>query len=49
MVLAINKFEDNKLLFNPPIDYIFKLGDVLIALGREDQIEKLRDLGDKIN
>lgn len=48
MVLAINKFEDNKLLFNPPIDYTFKLGDVLIALGREDQIEKLRGLGDKV-
>ena len=47
-VLAIKKVEDNKILFNPPIDYTFKIGDVLIVLGREDQVDKLRNLGEKM-
>lgn len=47
-VLAIKKIEDEKMLFNPPIDYTFKIGDVLIILGREDQVDKLRNLGDEI-
>ncbi len=47
-VLAIKKIEDDKMLFNPPIDYTFKIGDVLIVLGREDQVDKLRHLGDEI-
>ncbi|WP_304264037.1 TrkA family potassium uptake protein [Kallipyga massiliensis] len=47
MVLAIKKKEDGKMLFNPPIDYTFQLGDVLIVLGREDQVNKLRNLGDE--
>lgn len=48
IVLAIKKIEDNKMLFNPPIDYTFKIGDILIVLGREDQVEKLRHLGNEI-
>ncbi len=48
IVLAIKKIEDNKMLFNPQTDYTFKLGDVLIVLGREDQVDKLRHLGDEI-
>ena len=47
-VLAIKKIEDEKMLFNPPVDYTFKIGDVLIVLGREDQVDKLRHLGDEI-
>lgn len=47
-ILAIKKKEDNKMLFNPPIDYSFKIGDVLIVLGHEEQVEKLRHLGDEI-
>ncbi len=47
-VLAIKKIEDEKMLFNPPIDYTFKIGDVLIILGREEQVDKLRNLGDEI-
>lgn len=47
-VLAIKKIEDKKMLFNPPIDYTFKIGDVLIILGREEQVDKLRNLGDEI-
>lgn len=47
-VLAIKKIEDEKILFNPPIDYTFKIGDVLIILGREEQVDKLRNLGDEI-
>ena len=48
IVLAIKKIEDGQLQFNPPVDYIFKIGDVLIVLGREDQVDKLRHLGDEI-
>lgn len=47
-VLAIKKIENEKMLFNPPIDYTFKIGDVLIILGREEQVDKLRNLGDEI-
>lgn len=47
VVLAIKKIEDKKLVFNPSVDHIFKIGDVLIVLGREDQVEKLRHLGDE--
>ncbi|WP_425330842.1 potassium transporter TrkA [Peptoniphilus vaginalis] len=36
------------MLFNPPIDYTFKIGFVLIILGREEQVDKLRNLGDEI-
>lgn len=48
IVLAITKKEDGKMLFNPPVDYTFKTGDVLIVLGREEQVDKLRHLGDEI-
>lgn len=46
-VLAIKKIEDGNMLFNPPIDYTFKIGDVLIVLGREEQVDKLKHLGDE--
>jgi len=46
--LAIKKKEDGKMLFNPPVDYTFQIGDVLIVLGREEQIDKLRHLGDEM-
>ena len=48
IVLAINKHEDKQMIFNPPIDYTFKTGDVLIVLGKEDQVKKLRDLSDGV-
>lgn len=47
-VLAIKRHEDGKMLFNPPIDYHFEIGDVLIVLGREEQVDKLKHLGDEI-
>lgn len=47
-VLAIKKIDDGKLLFNPPVNYTFKIGDILIILGREEQVDKLRNLGDEI-
>lgn len=46
-VLAIKKIEDGKFLFNPPVNYTFKIGDVLIVLGKEEQVDKLRNLGDE--
>ncbi len=47
IVLAIKRNKDKKMLFNPPGNYIFETNDVLIVLGREDQVEKLRHLGDE--
>ncbi len=43
---VVAMFVEGKILFNPPVDYPFQLGDVLIVLGREDQINKLRNIGD---
>ena len=48
-VLAIKKIDDGKMLFNFPMDYVFKIGDVLIVLGQEEQVDKLKHLGDEIN
>lgn len=48
IVLAIKKFEDKEMIFNPPVDYTFKIGDVLIVLGREEQVDKLKYLGDEL-
>lgn len=47
IVIAIRQIENGRLLFNPPVDYVFTLGDVLLVLGREDQVDKLRHLGDE--
>lgn len=47
IVLAIKRNKDKKILFNPPGNYIFEIGDALIVLGREEQVEKLRNLGDE--
>ena len=47
IVIAIKQIENGRLLFNPPVDYVFTLGDVLLVLGREDQVDKLRHLGDE--
>lgn len=48
IVLAIRKFGDKNPIFNPPTDYIFQIGDVLIILGKEEQVDNLRHLGDEI-
>lgn len=48
IVLAIKKVKDDEMVFNPPVNYTFNIGDVLIVLGREDQIDKLKNLGDEI-
>lgn len=47
IVLAIKDRASGEMIFNPPASYDFKLGDVLIVLGREDQVQRLRDLGDE--
>lgn len=47
IVLAIKRNKDKKMLFNPPGNYTFEIGDVLIVLGREEQVEKLRHLGNE--
>lgn len=47
IVLAIKTIEDNKMIFNPPVNHTFQIGDVLIVLGREEQVDKLKHLGDE--
>lgn len=47
IILAIKDHASGEMLFNPPASYDFKLGDVLIVLGREDQVQRLRNLGDE--
>lgn len=47
IVLAIKRNKDKKMLFNPPGNYTFETNDVLIVLGREEQVEQLRNLGDE--
>lgn len=42
MVLAMK--QNGKLITNPPIEMIFKEGDILIALGTEDELLKLSQL-----
>ena len=49
IVLAIQRNEDKKMLFNPPGNYTSETNDVLIVLGREEQVDKLRNLGDESN
>lgn len=42
MVLAVNK--KGQLLTNPGPDFVFEGGDMLVALGAEDELAKLADL-----
>lgn len=48
IVLAIKKKSDGEMLCNPPVQYRFQIGDVLIVLGREDQVDQLRHLGNEM-
>ena len=36
------------MLYNPPVQYRFQIGDVLIVLGREDQVDQLKHLGNEM-
>ncbi len=42
MVLALK--QNGKLITNPPIEMVFKVGDILIALGTEEELRKLAKL-----
>lgn len=42
MVLALK--QDGKLITNPPTEMVFKEGDVLIALGTDEELQKLAQL-----
>ena len=46
IVLAIQENTNGQMIFNPPVDYIFEIGDILIVLGKEEQIEKLKYLSE---
>lgn len=44
IVLAIKKYNNEKLVFNPSSDEIVKLGDTMVVLGTEEQVNKLRKI-----
>lgn len=44
IVLAMRKNSEEKIIFNPSSEVILELGDVMIVLGTEEQVNKLRKL-----
>lgn len=44
IVLAIRKTGSEKLQFNPHSDEVLQLGDTMIVLGKQDQVNELRKL-----
>jgi len=44
IVLAIKKKDSEKLSFNPSSDEVLKEGDTMIVLGREEQVNNLREI-----
>lgn len=44
IVLAIKEVNNKDLIFNPTPEHIFEEGDVLLVLGSEDKVKKLRSL-----
>jgi voltage-gated potassium channel len=44
VVLAIQKKGEKNLMLNPSSDEMLKVGDVLIVLGQEGQINQLRNM-----
>jgi voltage-gated potassium channel len=36
-------FSGENKIFNPPLDLVFQAGDILLAFGTEEQIEKLKE------
>ncbi|MGH4121287.1 potassium channel family protein [Clostridium sp.] len=48
IVLAIKKYDSEKLVFNPSSDDIVKLGDTMVVLGTEEQVNKLREIANDI-
>ena len=48
IVLAIKKYNSEKLVFNPNSDEILKIGDTMVVLGTEDQVTQLRKIANDI-
>ncbi|MGO1469469.1 MAG: potassium channel family protein [Tissierella sp.] len=44
IILAIRKGKDDKWIFNPNSSEVLKVGDVMVVLGTENQVEELRKL-----
>lgn len=44
IVLAMRKNSEEKIIFNPSSEVILELGDVMIVLGTEEYVNKLRKL-----
>lgn len=44
IILAIKKSIDGKWIFNPSSDEVLKVGDTMVVLGTEEQVEKLKKL-----
>ncbi|MPW27256.1 potassium channel protein [Alkalibaculum sp. M08DMB] len=43
IILAIKKCNSDNLVFNPSFDEILKIGDTMVVLGTENQVNKLRE------
>ncbi len=48
IVLAIKKFDGEKLAFNPSFDEILNIGDAMVVLGTEDQVNQLKKIANDI-
>lgn len=48
ILLTIKKIDDETMIFNPSVDYKLKIGEFLIILKIQEQVDKLRHLCDKI-
>lgn len=46
-VIGIRKVQDNKMIINPSGDILLEDGDILIALGNNEQIAKLKEIATK--
>jgi len=44
IVLAIKKYGDKNIMLNPSFDEILEVGDAMIVLGRENQVNQLRKI-----
>ncbi|TCT14043.1 voltage-gated potassium channel [Natranaerovirga pectinivora] len=44
MIIAIRRKDERKFLFNPSSEKTLDLGDVMMVLGREEQVDKLKKL-----
>lgn len=47
IILAIRKKLDNRWIFNPSSDEVLKLGDTMVVLGTEEQVQLLKAISEE--